>query len=91
MAANKKPALDFHCPLFSIHILPAANAIAKLPFLAVCELLPIQKWQLVPGFKAGGGFEPEEYMKYFEDSDSTPNAEIGCKMPLPDYLVPIQK
>ena len=38
----------------------------------------------MPEFKAGGEFEPEEYMEYFEDSDSTPNAEIGCKMPFMD-------
>jgi hypothetical protein len=35
-------------------------------------------------FKAAGGFEPEEYMEYFEDSNPSPNAEIGCKMPFPD-------
>jgi hypothetical protein len=34
----------------------------------------------VPEFKADGGFEPEEYMKYFEDSNPPPNTEIGCKM-----------
>jgi hypothetical protein len=38
----------------------------------------------VPEFKAAGGFEPETYMKYFEDSNPTPNAEIGCKMPFLD-------
>jgi hypothetical protein len=44
----------------------------------------------VPEFKAGGRFEPEEYMKYFEDSNPSPNAEIGCKMPFLDghYLAP---
>jgi hypothetical protein len=43
----------------------------------------------VPEFKAAGGFEPEEYMEYFEDSNPSPNAEIGCKMPFPDghYLL----
>ena len=46
--------------------------------------MPIQKWQLAPEFKAGDGFEPETYMKYFEDSDPPLNAEIGCKMPFPD-------
>jgi hypothetical protein len=34
----------------------------------------------VPEFKAGGGFEPETYMEYFEDSNPPANAEIGCKM-----------
>jgi hypothetical protein len=38
----------------------------------------------VPEFKAGGGFEPETYTEYFEDSNPPPNAEIGCKMPFPD-------
>jgi hypothetical protein len=44
-------------------------------------------------FKAGGGFEPQTYMAYFEDSDSPTNAEIGCKMPFQDelYLVPVLK
>jgi hypothetical protein len=43
--------------------------------------VPLQKWQVVPEFKAGGGFEPETYLEYFEDSNPTTNAEIGCKMP----------
>jgi hypothetical protein len=30
-----------------------------------------------PAFKVGSKFEPEEYIKYFEDSNLTPNAEIG--------------
>jgi len=38
----------------------------------------------VPEFKADGGFEPETYMEYFEDSKPPPNAEIGCKMPFLD-------
>jgi hypothetical protein len=38
----------------------------------------------VPEFKAGGGFEPETYMKYFEDSDLPTNAEIGRQMPFLD-------
>jgi hypothetical protein len=46
--------------------------------------VPIQKWQVVPEFKAGGRFEPEEYMEYFEDSNPAPNTEIGCKMPFLD-------
>jgi len=36
-----------------------------------------KKWQISPEFKAGGGFEAEEYCKYFEDSNSPPNTEIG--------------
>jgi len=27
--------------------------------------------------KAAAGFKPEEYIKYFEDLDRAPNAEIG--------------
>ena len=46
--------------------------------------MPIQKWQLAPEFKADGGFEPETYMEYFEDSNLPANAEIGCKMPFLD-------
>ena len=46
--------------------------------------MPIQKWQLAPEFKADGGFEPETYMEYFEDSDPPTNTEIGCKMPFLD-------
>jgi hypothetical protein len=38
----------------------------------------------VPEFKAGGGFEPETYMQYFEDSNPPTNTEIGCKMPFLD-------
>jgi hypothetical protein len=38
----------------------------------------------VPEFKADGGFEPETYMEYFEDSDPPANTEIGCKMPFLD-------
>jgi hypothetical protein len=38
----------------------------------------------LPEFKADGGFELEEYMEYFEDSNSPPNAEIGGKMAFPD-------
>ena len=38
----------------------------------------------MPEFKAGGGFEPETYMEYFEDSDPLSNTEIGCKMPFLD-------
>jgi hypothetical protein len=38
----------------------------------------------VPEFKATGGFEPEAYVEYFEDSNPPPNAEIGSKMPFPD-------
>jgi hypothetical protein len=38
----------------------------------------------VSEFKAGGGFEPEEYMEYFENSNPPPNAEIGGKMPFLD-------
>ena len=38
----------------------------------------------MPEFKADGGFEPETYMQYFEDSNPTPNAAIGCKMPFLD-------
>ena len=38
----------------------------------------------MPEFKADGGFEPETYMQYFEDSNPTSNAEIGCKMPFLD-------
>jgi len=37
----------------------------------------IQKRYISPEFKAGGGFEPEEYWEYFEDSNSPPNTEIG--------------
>jgi hypothetical protein len=44
----------------------------------------IQKWWIVADFKAAGGFEPETYMKYFENSNPPPNAEIGCKMPFLD-------
>jgi hypothetical protein len=33
---------------------------------------------------AGGGFEPETYMEYFEDSKPPSNAETGCKIPFPD-------
>jgi hypothetical protein len=53
--------------------------------------MPVQKWHLAPEFKADGGFEPETYMEYFEDSNLPPNVEIGCKMPFLDCLVPIQK
>jgi hypothetical protein len=31
-------------------------------------------------FKAGVIFEPEAYLEYVEDSNMTPNAEIGCRM-----------
>jgi hypothetical protein len=47
---------------------------------ATGQFVPIQKRWLAPEFKADGGFEPETYMQYFEDSNPTPNAEIGCKM-----------
>jgi hypothetical protein len=30
-------------------------------------------------------------MAYFEDSDPAANAEIGCKMPFLDSIVPIRK
>jgi hypothetical protein len=63
---------------------PNAEIGCKMPFPNACGLVSVQKWWLVPEFKAGGGFEPETYMKYFEDSNSTPNAEIGCKMPFLD-------
>jgi hypothetical protein len=38
----------------------------------------------MPEFKAGGGFEPETYMEYFEDCNPPPNAEIGCRIPFLD-------
>jgi hypothetical protein len=31
----------------------------------------------VSAFEAAGGFEPEEYMEYFEDSNPPANADIG--------------
>jgi hypothetical protein len=46
--------------------------------------ISIRKWWVAPEFKADGGFEPEEYTEYFEDSNPPPNAEIGCKTPFPD-------
>jgi hypothetical protein len=48
------------------------------------SIVPIQKWQVAPEVKADGGFEPETYRQYFEDSKPTANAEIGCKMPFLD-------
>jgi hypothetical protein len=41
--------------------------------------VPTQKWQIAPEFKAGVGFEPEEYMEYFEDSNLPPNTDIGSR------------
>jgi len=46
--------------------------------------LSIRKLWIVAEFKAVDGFEPEEYMEYFEDSKPSENTEIGCKMPFPD-------
>jgi hypothetical protein len=46
--------------------------------------VPIQKWYIVLEFKAGGGFEPETYMQYFENSNPPTNTEIECKMPFLD-------
>jgi hypothetical protein len=37
----------------------------------------VWKGSISPEFKAGGEFEPEEYMEYFEDSNPLTNAEIG--------------
>jgi hypothetical protein len=37
----------------------------------------IRKWWIAPEFKADGEFEPEEYIKYFEDANFPPNVEIG--------------
>jgi hypothetical protein len=39
--------------------------------------VPVQKWGISPGFKAGDGFKPEEYFIYFEDLDSVPNAALA--------------
>jgi hypothetical protein len=44
----------------------------------------VRQWWILPEFKAGSKFEPEEYIEYFEDSDLLPNAEIGLKTPFPD-------
>ena len=51
---------------------------------SVNKIVSIRKWWIAPAFKAAGGFEPEEYIEYFEDSNPPANAEIGCKMPFPD-------
>jgi hypothetical protein len=70
--------------------MPAVKFCARLDLEQIClfldrhEIVPIRKWQVVPEFKAGGGFEPETYREYFENSNSASNAEIGCKMPFPD-------
>ena len=48
------------------------------------DWVSIRKGWIDPEFKADGEFEPEEYIEYFEDSNSPPNAVIGCKMPFPN-------
>ena len=36
----------------------------------------VEKWSLSLAFNAGGGFEPEEYMEYFEDLSPLSNEKI---------------
>jgi hypothetical protein len=51
--------------------------------LAANMFVSNQKWYISPEFKAGGRFEPEEYMEYFEDSNLAANEEIRRTMPFP--------
>ena len=70
--------------VFSHAVFLSCQCAGEKQFRRKYELASVLKWWIVPAFKAPCNFEPEEYIKYFEDSESPPNAEIECMMPFPD-------